>query len=82
MATLDIRTIDEDDVIDTIVFSDRMDSTGDWVIAHTLQVNTDDYADNRVLISDGAEDVIIAGATHAKNLIKALEKAIELKMLT
>lgn len=77
MSTYDVRSNNEE-VIDKIVFADLHDSD-DWsqacciipdVVTHTKQ--------KYIAISDDFDTVVINSKEHALNLIKALNKAIEL----
>ena len=76
MSVLDIRK--ENNNIEKIVFSES-ESSEEYEIAHSLSIWEND--DMVVKISDGVEYVLIESAEHARNLQKALNKAIELGWL-
>lgn len=64
----------QSDVVSSIQFADRSDEG-------TLQAHIIERNNNRVKIKDGAEFVYVSDAEHARNLVKALEKAISLGWL-
>lgn len=72
MATFDVR--DNDPSIVEIVFADKYVG-----IANTLDVS--DVDRGFVLIRDDEDYLVIESAEHARNLQKALDKAIELGWL-
>lgn len=76
MSVLDIRK--ENNNIEKIVFSES-ESSEEYEIAHSLSIWENN--DMVVKISDGVEYVLIESAEHARNLQKALNKAIELGWL-
>ena len=76
MSVLDIRK--ENNNIEKIVFSES-ESSEEYEIAHSLSIWENN--DMVVKISDGVEYVLIESAEHARNLQKALNKAIELGRL-
>jgi hypothetical protein len=73
----DIRT-DEPSKIGKIVFANS-DSLAGYTQAEYIIPAEDD--DNCILIKDFEDHVAVFGKEHAQHLIKALEKAIELKWL-
>lgn len=76
MAAIDIR--DQTDItIDRIVFDD-LDRPTTWSFAVALVHYCNDDADTFRIVDDSGDFVRILSKEHAKNLIKALEKAIEL----
>lgn len=72
--TFDVRT-EQASEIGKIVFANE-DSAEGYTQAQYLNC-----ADDCVMIQDAEDHVAIYGKKHALNLIKALEKAIELKWL-
>ena len=75
MANIDIRGMDEDDVIDSITFADPDDAC--FSIATHIEASDEDA--RRFSIHDSTGDyVIVHSKKHAENLIKAINKAIEL----
>jgi hypothetical protein len=74
--TFDVRT-DENFEVDKIVFANHLDKTESWEIAEYL----DKVEDGLVAINGNGDAIFIQDKHHALNLIKALEKAIELKWL-
>jgi adenosine/AMP kinase len=68
----DVRDTSE---VDQIVFSEKANNSGQ-VIAHRLEKRL-----RKVGIVDGPAFVLVEDIGHAKNLIKALEKAIDLGWL-
>lgn len=72
MATFDVR--DNDPSIVEIVFADKNDG-----LANTLDIS--DVDQGFVLIRDDEDYLVIQSAEHARNLQKALDKAIELGWL-
>ena len=75
----DVR-LKEELVIEEIVFSDPSDKDGDDV-AYYLTSLSDMGIDNGCRIEDDEDALIIQDKQHALNLIKALEKAIDLGWL-
>lgn len=73
MSSIDIREQGED-TVDTIVFADAEDSE-DVVQAHYVRR----WSSNYFTIEDSDESVVINSKEHALDLIKAIEKAIELE---
>ena len=74
MSTIDIRASQED--VQRIIFSDSCDKG--YGVAYALEKHhTGDF----VQLQDGGEMVLISSKEHAANLIKALQKAIELGWL-
>lgn len=73
MATIDIRNEDNEEV-QVIVFGDEKSSGGFWQANRLDNAELDGY----FFISDSVESVVINSKDHAHNLIKALNKAIEL----
>lgn len=71
MASIDIRA-EQDQEITEIVFADQKDRD-DVSQAHLICDHS-----GCITIDDGAESVFINSKQHALDLIKALEKAIEL----
>lgn len=75
MATFDVRNTAVDE-IDEIRFADGED----YYVAIAMIINYEGDGDSMVCDNDG-NSVRIHSKTHAHNLIKALEKAIELDWL-
>ena len=76
MSTLDVRTHKVAEVTE-ILFSDS--SASGFSIAHKMTLHPADS--NLVRIQDGMEFVLIANEEHARNLIMALETAINIGWL-
>ncbi len=76
--TFDVRT-DENFEIDKIVFANPLCKQEVHNIAHFI-IHTKLF-DGMVSITDKESFVLVQDKEHALNLIKALEKAIELKWL-
>ena len=71
MATFDVR--DKGETVDKIIFWDGVGTYAEELIQHGM---------DEVSIYDGSGDcVIVQDKQHALDMIKALEKAIELKWL-
>lgn len=77
MSTFDVRQADSI-VIDEIRFAD-----GEYVNGYNQASVIIPHSDNRIEIYEGdnCESIRVNGIQHAQHLIKALEKAIELKWL-
>ena len=73
MSTYDVRSNNEE-VIDEIVFAEDCAWEGGWQ-ACSITCNT---LKKYILVSDPGESLVINSKEHALNLIKALNKAIEL----
>lgn len=73
MSTYDVRSNNEE-VIDEIVFAEGCDEHESWQ-AYSITCNS---IRKYIAVSDPGESVIINSKEHALNLIKALNKAIEL----
>lgn len=76
MATFDVRN-NEAGAIDEIRFADEDDYT--WSIL--THISSDEIADGDIQLISSEGNARIHSKTHARNLIKALEKAIELGWL-
>ena len=74
MSVLDIR-VDTPSPVEKIVFSSE--AVDGWGVAHCLTT----YGTKFVAIRDSGESVLLTNKEHAENLIKALQKAIELGWL-
>lgn len=74
MATIDIREVNEE-MIDCIIFSEETDGMG-CTLAFKLTTHPDG-----TWLGDRYDMVRIKNKEHAQNLIKALNKAIELGWL-
>lgn len=77
MSTFDVRTRDSDTVTN-IVFADDKDCSR----AFAYYIDRHGSDDTLVCINDHQEDfIIVTSAEHARDLMKALDKAIELGWL-
>lgn len=77
MGVFDVRG-EKNEEVDTIIFAERNDRDGDEQ-AYRLSKST---FDGFVLIEDsGSDSVVLSSKEHAQNLIKAVEKAIDLGWL-
>lgn len=78
MASIDVRKGSSEE-IDSIIFSDSYD--GDTLVAHSIRqedVHFDAGEQKSIRICDNVAYVIIKDADHARHLIRALEKSIDL----
>ena len=73
MSTYDVRSNNEE-TINKIVFAEGCDEQESWQ-ACSITCNT---LKKYILVSDPGESLVINSKEHALNLIKALNKAIEL----
>ena len=78
MASIDVRK-ESSKEIDSIIFSDSYD--GDVLIAHSIKKEDENFdagEQKSIRICDNVAYVIIKDADHARHLIRALEKSIDL----
>ena len=81
MASIDV-TKGSSEEIDSIIFSYSYD--GDYTVAHSIRqedVHFDAGEQKSIRICDNVAYVIIKNAEHARHLIRALEKSIDLGWL-
>lgn len=78
MSNFDVRT-EATQTIQSITFADEEDSVRGRTQANVLLVDCDTYDENMFKICDEDDFLYITSKEHAENLIKALNKAIELK---